>query len=75
MMETPLYLASVEKGELTPQATLNDFADPSEEWTFFEKTEIAWKMATGSGYDNSNPALWRIGPADAKKGNGCKHSC
>lgn len=68
MLETPNYLASKKKGELTPQITLMPFADPSEEWSFFEKSEIAWKMATGTGYDNSNPALWRIGPADPKKG-------
>ena len=68
MLETPLYLASVKKGELVPQMTLNKFANPDDEWSFLEKLEIARKGVTGGAFDNSNPALWRLGPADAKKG-------
>merc|ERR1711936_234787 len=68
MLEPPNYLASVKKGELVPQMTLNKFAHPEDEWSFWEKLEISRKMMAGSGYDNSNPALWRLGPKDAKKG-------
>jgi len=70
MLETPLYKASVKKGELVPQMTLNKFANPADEWSWFELAQIAYKMTQGmaGAYDNANPAVWRMGPADAKKG-------
>ena len=69
MLETPNYLANVAKGELTPQMTFNYFDNPNDEWSFLEKLKIMKDMASGGGYDNSNPALWRIGPKDVDKGN------
>merc|ERR1712080_222135 len=68
MLETPLYKENVENGELTPQMTFNYFDNPEDEWSFWEKLQIIRKAAGGSGYDNSNPAVWRIGPANAEKG-------
>jgi len=70
MLETPLYLASVKKGELVPQMTLNKFQNPADEWSWFELAEIGYKMAKGmaNAYDNSNPGLWRLGPSHPKKG-------
>ena len=68
MLETPNYLKSVKKGELVPQMTFNYFDNPEDEWSFFEKLEIMKNMAKGTAFDNSNPAVWRIGPQDAKKG-------
>ena len=44
MLEPPNYLASVEKGELVPQLTLNKFATEEEEWTWWEKLVIFYKM-------------------------------
>ena len=37
-------LASVEAGELVPQTTLNKFANPDDEWTFWEKMQISYKV-------------------------------
>lgn len=67
-LEVPNYLESVKRGELVPQLTLNEFADPKEEWTFMEKMKISYKMMMGTGFDNNNPALWRIGKSDKEKG-------
>ena len=33
-----------------------------EEWTWWEKLVILYKIITGTEHGNSNPALWRIGP-------------
>ena len=33
-----------------------------EEWTWWEKLVILYKLMTGTEHGNSNPALWRIGP-------------
>ena len=68
MMETPLYLESVQKGELVPQITLNKFRTVEEEWNSYEKMSIGWKMMSNSGYDNTNPGLWRIGAKDKETG-------
>jgi len=68
MMETPLYKESVWKGELVPQFTMNKFRTAEEEWSWSEKISIGFKMMSNSGYDNSNPGLWRIGAKDKEKG-------
>jgi len=68
MLEPPNYLKSVKKGELVPQMTFNKFENSADEWSFWEKLKIAKGMAEGTAYDNNNPAVWRIGPKDAKKG-------
>ena len=68
MLEVPNYLESVAAGELTPQMTLNPFATQEEEWTTAEMMVIGKKMLTQTAFDNSNPALWRIGPASVDKG-------
>jgi len=68
MLESPNYLKSLKKGELIPMMTFNYFDNPEDEWSFFEKLQIAQNMAKGTAFDNSNPAVWRIGPADPKKG-------
>jgi len=62
MLESPNYLASVEAGELVPMLTLNKFNTPEEEWTTWEKIQIAAKTVMGTEFGNNNPALWRIGP-------------
>ena len=69
MMQTPLYKESVKKGELVPQITLNKFRTEEEEWSWFEKMKITYKMMSNTAYDNSNPGLWRIGAKDKEKGN------
>jgi len=70
MLETPLYKENVKNGEMTPQMSFNYFENPEDEWSFWEKLQIVRKMAGGmaGGYDNSNPAVWRIGPANPEKG-------
>lgn len=68
MLEPPNYRKSVKKGELVPQMTFNYFDNPKDEWSFLEKLQIAKDMVEGTAYDNNNPAVWRIGPKDAKKG-------
>jgi len=68
MLETPNYLESQKKGELIPQMTFNYFDNPDDEWSFWEKLKISQNMVKGTAFDNSNPAVWRIGPADPKKG-------
>ena len=62
MLEPPNYLASLEAGELVPQLTLNKFATEEEEWTWWEKLVIFYKMLKMDEFGNNNPALWRIGP-------------
>ena len=47
MLESPNYVASRDNGELVPQVTLNKFRDSDEEWTWWEKLQIAFKMLTG----------------------------
>ena len=61
MLQSPNYVASVKAGELVPQITLNKFDSDEEEWTWWEKMQIAYKMFTGDEMGNNNPALWRIG--------------
>jgi len=68
MLESPNYLASVEKGELVPSVTLNKFATVEEEWTFTEKMLITAKSFALTAFDNNNPALWRIGPSNIEEG-------
>ena len=36
--------ASLEAGELVPQTTLNKFTNEEEEWTFWEKLQISYKV-------------------------------
>jgi len=64
MLESPNYLASKERGEMVPMMTLNKFADPKDEWNWWEKLQIMVKMFAGTEFGNNNPALWRIGPMD-----------
>ena len=64
MLQSPNYVASVEAGELVPQITLNKFSSDDEEWTWWEKMKIVYKMFTGDESGNNNPALWRIGHQD-----------
>jgi len=68
MLEPPNYLESVEAGELVPQTTLNRFEREDEEWTLAEKLKIAAKVAVGTGFQNTNPALWRLGHKSIDKG-------
>ena len=68
MLETPNYKKSVKKGELTPQMTFNYFDNPEDEWSFWEKMTILKEFISNDAYDNSNPAVWRIGPKNVEKG-------
>ena len=68
MLEPPNYLASLEAGELVPQLTLNKFATEEEEWTWWEKLVIFYKMLKMDEFGNNNPALWRIGPDSIEDG-------
>ena len=68
MLEPPNYLASLEAGELVPQLTLNKFATEEEEWTWWEKLVIFYKMFKMDEFGNNNPALWRIGPESTDDG-------
>jgi hypothetical protein len=47
MLESPNYVASTEAGELVPQLTLNKFNNAEDEWTWWEKLQIVFKMFTG----------------------------
>ena len=47
MLESPNYVASVEKGELVPMVTLNKFDNVEDEWTWWEKLHIIFKMFLG----------------------------
>ncbi len=40
MLESNNYLASVEKGELVPQLTLNEFVDKEHDWNILEEGQI-----------------------------------
>ena len=64
MLESPTYLASVAAGELVPQITLNKFSSEEEEWSWWEKLQIFYKMLRMDEFGNNNPALWRIGPQE-----------
>ena len=64
MLQSPNYVASVKAGELVPQITLNFFRTEEEEWTWWDKLQIMYKMFTGDEHGNNNPALWRIGPQE-----------
>merc|ERR1711936_525017 len=64
MLQSPNYVASVEAGELVPQITLNKFRTEEEEWTWWDKLVLMYKMMKGGEHGNNNPALWRIGPQD-----------
>ena len=68
MLESPNFLASVEKGELVPSTTLNKFATEEEEWTLAETMLITAKSFALTAFDNNNPALWRIGPSSKEEG-------
>ena len=48
--------------------TLNGFASPEEEWTWWEKMKILGKSLLLTAFDNNNPALWRIGQANEEEG-------
>jgi len=61
MLQSPNYVASVEKGELVPMITLNKFASDEEEWDAWEKMQILGKITMMNEFGNNNPALWRIG--------------
>lgn len=54
MLESPNYVASREKGEMVPMMTLNKFADPEDEWNWWEKLQIMVKMFAGTEFDGSN---------------------
>ena len=43
MIESHTYKDSVAAGELVPQITLNDLADPNEEWSMLEMGQIMTK--------------------------------
>ena len=47
MLDSPNYVASKEKGELVPMVTLNKFANEEDEWTWWEKLHIIFKMFIG----------------------------
>ena len=47
MLDSPNYLASKEKGELVPMVTLNKFDNEEDEWTWWEKLHIVFKMFLG----------------------------
>jgi len=68
MLESPNYLASVAAGELAPQTTLNAFTNVEDEWSFWEKLKIAYKVLMGTAFDNNNPVVWRLGPKSPDSG-------
>ena len=68
MLESPNYVASVKKGELVPMVTLNKFDNVEDEWTWWEKLVIFYKMLKMDEFGNNNPALWRIGPESIEDG-------
>ena len=47
MLDSPNYVASKEKGELVPMVTLNKFDNVEDEWTWWEKLHIIFKMFLG----------------------------
>ena len=55
MLQSPNYVASVQAGELVPQITLNKFNTDEEEWTWWEKLKIVYKMFIGDEMGNNNP--------------------
>lgn len=50
MLESPNYVASKDKGELVPQLTLNKFDNPEDEWSWWEKLQIVFKMFLGDEF-------------------------
>ena len=44
MLQSPNYVASVAAGELVPMITLNKFRTEEEEWTWWDKLEIIYKI-------------------------------
>lgn len=50
MLESPNYVASKDKGELVPQLTLNKFDNPDDEWSWWEKLQIVFKMFLGDEF-------------------------
>ena len=44
--------------------TLNKFANENDEWSFWEKILITYKVTTMNEFGNNNPAIWRIGSKD-----------
>ena len=80
MVEVPLYLESVERGELVPQVeyliheccvsfcsiqnTLCKFEKEEEEWTFWEKLEILKKVPQFQSFENVNPASYKLAGGD-----------
>lgn len=47
MLDSPNYVASKAAGELVPMVTLNKFKNAEEEWSWWEKLQIMFKMFTG----------------------------
>ena len=47
MLDSPNYVASKEKGELVPMVTLNKFDNEEDEWSWWEKLHIVFKMFLG----------------------------
>ena len=53
---------SIISGELVPQMTLNNFESEEDEWTWTELIQLYAKLLSGEElFDNTNPAIWRIG--------------
>lgn len=68
MLESDNYMASVEKGEIAPQLTLNQFVDKENDWNLLEEAEIMAGMMEGTAFDNFNPVVWRFGAKDKDEG-------
>ena len=54
MLDSPNYVASKEKGELVPMVTLNKFDNEEDEWTWWEKLHIIFKMFIGDEMGRSD---------------------
>ena len=59
LLESPLYKATLEAGDLVPSTTLSGLT-PSE-WTIAEKIEIAGMFASQTAYDNQNVLPVKLG--------------
>ena len=57
MLDSPNYVASKEKGELVPMVTLNKFDNEEDEWTWWEKLHIIFKMFIGDEMGGYNFVL------------------
>ena len=53
MLQSPNYVASVEAGELVPQITLNKFRTEEEEWTWWDRLQIMYKMMRSEEHGNN----------------------